>query len=79
MIYYVIKEYNTGTFTHILWRPTGLLIFTEGGNKLVENNTDHDVIGVFIEEFYGSDCLERDLAIGIGMSCSLIRSGYCKP
>ena len=51
----------------------------KGRNELVENNTDSDVIGVFIEEFYGNDLVERYLAIGISMSCSLIHSGDCEP
>ena len=70
MIYYRIKEYNTGTFIQILWRPTSVFIVTVDGNKLVENNTDHGTIAVFIEEFYGSKFVERNLAIGIGVSCS---------
>ena len=35
-------------------------------------NTDHGVSGVFIEEFYGSDFVERNLAIGTDMVCSIM-------
>ena len=51
----------------------------KGRNELVENNTDSDVIGVFIEFFYGSELLERYLAIGISMRCSLIKISDFKP
>ena len=47
--------------------------------NFVENNTDRGVIRIFIEEFYGSKFVECYLAIGMGVSFSLIKSGYCKP
>ena len=63
-------------FIQRFWSPTGVLVVTEGGNELVENNTNCGVIVIFIEDFYGSKFLEHNLAIGIGMSCILIKSGY---
>ena len=49
MIDYGIKEHKIGKFIQSLWRPTGVLVVTEGANELVENNTDCSVIGIFIE------------------------------
>ena len=72
----VIKERNTGAFIQCFWRSTSVLVV---GDELVKNNTDRGVIGIFIEGFYGIKFLERELAIGIGMSCSLTKSGDCKP
>ena len=51
----------------------------EGGDELVEDNTNRGVIGVLIEEFYGSELVEYNLAIIIGIVFSIIKSGYCKP
>ena len=74
----LIKGCKTGVSIQRLWRPTDMIVVTEDGNKLVENNTDRGVIGIFIEEFYGSEIMERYLVIGIGMDCSLIKSCDCK-
>ena len=66
-------------FIQRLWIPTDVSVVTEGDDELVENKTDSGVIRIFIEEFYGSKLVERYLEIGIGMSCSLIKIGDCKP
>ena len=66
-------------FIQIFWLLNSILVVTEGGDELVEKNTDCGFIGIFIEEFYSSEFAERKLAIGVGMSCSVIKSGYCKP
>ena len=59
-------------------RLTSVLEVTEGNNEFVRNNTDRGIIGVFIEEFDGSDFVGDELALGMGMSCSIIKSVYCK-
>ena len=59
-----IEECKKGSFIQSFWCPTGVLVVTEGGDELVENNTDSGIIEIFIEELYGSDLVERDLAIG---------------
>ena len=59
----VIKERKKGAFIQHFWRPTGALVVTEGGDELVENNTDRGVIGIFIEAFYGDEIVERNLGI----------------
>ena len=78
MIDQEIKERKTSTFIQRFWRLTSVLVVTEGNNELVKNNTDRGIIGVFIEEFDGSDFVGDELALGMGMSCSIIKSVYCK-
>ena len=45
----VIIERKTGVFIQRFWNPTGVLVVTEGGNELVENNANCGVIGIFAE------------------------------
>ena len=51
MIGWGIEERTTGVFIQRFWRPTCVIIGTESGNEIVENNTYRGVIGIFIEEF----------------------------
>ena len=72
-------ECKTGAFIQRFWYLVGILVVTEGGDELVENNTDRFVNEGFTKEFYGRKLVERYFEIGIGISCIIIKSSDCKP